>query len=100
VLGILAVLGTIAGLILAPKSFLFPALVAYVAWGLVKTVFVGLMDRLPSGDPLDDDILEEDEVDRDIEIAELPVARRRRRRHGRRITDRSPYNPHLTEGGE
>jgi CDP-diacylglycerol--serine O-phosphatidyltransferase len=51
-IGLALVLGTLAGLLFAPREFFFPALMGYVVWGLLKTVFVGLMDRVPTGDPL------------------------------------------------
>ncbi|MBK6488747.1 MAG: CDP-diacylglycerol--serine O-phosphatidyltransferase [Gemmatimonadetes bacterium] len=47
VLGSLLVLGTIVGVIFLPKQFFFPAAMAYVLYGLVATVFIGLLDRLP-----------------------------------------------------
>lgn len=49
VLGSLLVLGTIFGVIFLPKEFFFPAAMAYVLYGLVATVFIGLLDRLPAG---------------------------------------------------
>lgn len=47
VLGSLLVLGTIVGVIFLPKQFFFPAAMAYVLYGLIATVFIGLLDRLP-----------------------------------------------------
>jgi len=47
VLGSLLVIGTIFGVIFLPKQFFFPAAMAYVLYGLVATVFIGLLDRLP-----------------------------------------------------
>jgi len=57
VLGSLLVIGTIFGVIFLPKEFFFPAAMAYVLYGLVATVFIGLLDRLPAGeaDAADDD---------------------------------------------
>jgi CDP-diacylglycerol---serine O-phosphatidyltransferase len=40
-----------------PRYYFFTALMLYIAWGLVKSVLLGLLDRIPSGDPL----LEEDD---------------------------------------
>lgn len=47
ILGSLLVIGTIVGVIFLPKQFFFPAAMAYVLYGLVATVFIGLLDRLP-----------------------------------------------------
>ncbi len=52
----------LAGLFAAvaePRLFFFPALLLYAVWGLLKSVLLGLLDRLPGGDPL----LDEDEDD-------------------------------------
>ncbi len=35
-----------------PRYFFFPALLLYALWGLLKSVLLGLLDRLPGGDPL------------------------------------------------
>ncbi|HSW31113.1 MAG TPA: CDP-diacylglycerol--serine O-phosphatidyltransferase [Longimicrobiales bacterium] len=35
-----------------PRYYFFTALLLYIAWGLLKSAFIGLMDRLPGGDPL------------------------------------------------
>jgi len=60
ILGFLLVVGTFIGVIFLPKQFFFPALMAYVLYGIGRTVFLGLLDRLPGSrdgaDPeLDDD---------------------------------------------
>jgi CDP-diacylglycerol--serine O-phosphatidyltransferase len=44
-----------------PRYFFFPFLVAYTAWGLLRSVTLGLLDRLPDRDPLLDE--EEDDLD-------------------------------------
>jgi CDP-diacylglycerol--serine O-phosphatidyltransferase len=46
--------------ILVPQYFFFAFLLLYTVWGLVKSVLLGLLDRLPGGDPL----LDEEEDDR------------------------------------
>jgi CDP-diacylglycerol--serine O-phosphatidyltransferase len=74
------VIATIVGIIFLPKQFFFPALMAYVVWGVARTVFLGLLDRMPGTD--------EDEDDDEIESAPADAAmvddgrgpRRRRRR--------------------
>lgn len=79
IVGSLVVLGTLAGLIFLPWTFFFPAAVAYVTWGLARTVFVGFLDRtLPYdvGEPPGQGgaaAISGDGIHR----------RRRRRRHGR-----------------
>ena len=53
-----------AGALLAisfPRYWFFPSLVAYTAWGLCRSAFMGLLERLPDRDPL----LDEDEEDHD-----------------------------------
>jgi CDP-diacylglycerol--serine O-phosphatidyltransferase len=74
----LLVIGTLIGVIFLPKQFFFPAGMAYVLYGIGRTVFLGLLDRLPGRDPSGED----DEED----LESAPPRRRRRRR-------RSPRNP-------
>jgi CDP-diacylglycerol--serine O-phosphatidyltransferase len=47
ILGSLVVLGTVVGVIFLPRQFFFPALMAYVLYGLGRTVLVGLLARVP-----------------------------------------------------
>ncbi|HJU74673.1 MAG TPA: CDP-diacylglycerol--serine O-phosphatidyltransferase [Gemmatimonadaceae bacterium] len=49
IVGSLVVLGTIVGVIFLPRQFFFPALMAYVLYGLGRTVLVGLLARVPPG---------------------------------------------------
>jgi CDP-diacylglycerol--serine O-phosphatidyltransferase len=51
-LGTLVILGSIAGLIWLPKEFIFPALVAYVLFGVVKFFLLGLIGRSSSPDEI------------------------------------------------
>lgn len=57
--------------VLFPRHWFFPSLIAYTAWGLCRSVFMGLLERLPDRDPLldededHDDALEPREVDYD-----------------------------------
>lgn len=53
--------------ILFPRYFFFPFLMAYTAWGLVRSVIMGLLDRLPERDPL----LDEEDDDPDEAGAEV-----------------------------
>ncbi|NNM33745.1 MAG: CDP-diacylglycerol--serine O-phosphatidyltransferase [Gemmatimonadetes bacterium] len=53
------------GIVLAlsiPSYWFFPALVTYTVWGLLKSVFMGLLERLPERDPLLDTDEEEEET--------------------------------------
>lgn len=82
ILGTLIVIGTLVGVIFLPKPFFFPAMMAYVLWGVARTVFVGLLDRLPIAE-------EEPEMpgvvaaSDGVEGVGIPRRRRRRRRGGR-----------------
>lgn len=79
ILGSLVVLGTLAGLIFLPWTFFFPAAMAYVTYGLARTVLVGFLDRTL---PYDEDGRTES-ADGAGEGFEGQRRRRRRRRHGR-----------------
>ena len=46
------VLGALFLALTVPRYYFFLALLLYIAWGLVKSVLLGLLDRLPGGDPL------------------------------------------------
>jgi len=94
ILGTVVIVGTIVGVFFVPKQFFFPACLAYVSYGLVKTVLVGLLGRGPASEtsePLtdDDDDSQPRSADRTgaatlsyapSEIAAAQTARRRRRR--------------------
>jgi CDP-diacylglycerol--serine O-phosphatidyltransferase len=56
------------GALMRPALFLFPFLAIYTLFGLIRSVGLGLLDRLPERDPLLD---EEDEEDQDEAGAEL-----------------------------
>jgi CDP-diacylglycerol---serine O-phosphatidyltransferase len=71
--------------ITVPRYYFFPALVLYTTWGLVKSLVLGLLDRLPERDPLLDQ--EDEEVDdsgaeiRDLDYRDVaPVRFRKGRR--------------------
>ena len=77
----LLIVGTVVGL-LVRREFLFVALVAYVAYGLLRAVILGLMDRVPPGDdyfPGENAMLGTPSNGTD----EQPVRKRRRRRRPR-----------------
>jgi CDP-diacylglycerol--serine O-phosphatidyltransferase len=87
---LLVVLVGLSILIFRKEEFLFPALVLYVAWGLGRTLLLGVVDRLPTGDPLydadDDEEAEDEALARPVSVGEVPGSwrRRKRRRRGRR----------------
>ena len=105
IIGSVLFVAVIVGVLFRPRAFAFPVLVVYVAYGLLKTFFLGLLDRLPTGDPLFDVEDEEEDAEleaRPIELAEHPVGERRWNPRGRRATDRpAPFTQQQTnEGGE
>jgi CDP-diacylglycerol--serine O-phosphatidyltransferase len=55
------VLAALFAALSVPRYFFFSWGLLYIAWGLLKSVFLGLLDRLPGGDPLLDEDDEEDE---------------------------------------
>lgn len=69
-----------------PRYFFFPFLVAYTLWGLVKSVVLGLAERLPERDPLLDVDEEDEDLDdsraevRSLDYTEISPTRARRRR--------------------
>lgn len=108
ILGSLLVLGTVVGVIFLPKQFFFPAAMAYVLYGLVATVFIGLLDRLPTKEHDDEDGEEHEDDDgkrivpnvmTDADEDALATRRRRRRRRARgdRPGPTPPTNPNATE---
>ncbi len=68
-----------------PEYFFFPFSILYITYGLVRSVGMGLAERLPERDFL------EDELDPD-ERRELDYEQIRPRRFGRRKADRRPMN--------
>ncbi|MEQ9570041.1 MAG: CDP-diacylglycerol--serine O-phosphatidyltransferase [Longimicrobiales bacterium] len=67
-----------------PRYYFFTALVLYILWGLLKTVLLGLLDRLPDRDPLlddhDDDYDDESGDVRTLDYSHLNPEPRRSRR--------------------
>ncbi|HEX6937813.1 MAG TPA: CDP-diacylglycerol--serine O-phosphatidyltransferase [Longimicrobiales bacterium] len=83
-------LAAMAAALTIPSLFFFPALLAYVAYGVLKALVLGFFERLPERDPL----LDEEGGDeagaelREIDYDELSPHRRRwplRRRRARRV---------------
>ena len=52
-----------------PYYWFFPAIVGYALWGLLRSVFLGLLQRLPERDPLLDE--EPDAMDSEVEPREV-----------------------------
>ncbi|HEX6313512.1 MAG TPA: CDP-diacylglycerol--serine O-phosphatidyltransferase, partial [Gemmatimonadaceae bacterium] len=74
ILGTLIVIGTLVGVIFLPKPFFFPALMAYVIWGVARTVFAGLLDRIPIADERREGVVADSDG---VEGVALPRRRRR-----------------------
>jgi len=55
-----------------PQYYFFSALLLYATWGLLKSVLIGFLDRLPGGDPLLDE--DEDEAEARAETRALDYA--------------------------
>lgn len=89
VMGSLLVFGTLFGVIFLPKQFFFPALMAYVLYGIGRTAFLGLLDRLPS---VDDSSTSPSDLDDEHGDGQ----RRRRRRKPQRLNPGSPESPEDT----
>jgi CDP-diacylglycerol--serine O-phosphatidyltransferase len=105
--GTALVIGTVLGLIFVPRQFFFPALLAYVLFGVIKWAALGFLDRVPTGDSIFKEEEEDEDVDRPplVTVTETPdelAAGRRRRRRRRRRGDRpTPLNnPAVEEDGE
>ena len=81
-LGTALMIGCILAAIEVPELFFFPFLVTYTLIGLVRSVGLGLLDRLPDRDPLlDEDEEEVDEADaeiRTLDYGEVAPTRPRR----------------------
>jgi CDP-diacylglycerol--serine O-phosphatidyltransferase len=82
----------IALAITVPRLYFFTASIGYIAYGIIKSVVLGMVERLPERDPMVDE--EEEEVDeagaelREISYEELSPARRFvRRSPSRRAED-------------
>jgi CDP-diacylglycerol--serine O-phosphatidyltransferase len=94
------VVGGLALAVTVPRYYFFPATVLYTAFGLLKAILLGFMDRLPERDPLLD--LDEGELEVDdsgLEVRALDysdVAPGRFRKKRRR--PRKPRKPN--QGGD
>ena len=57
--------------VIFPRHWFFPSLIAYTAWGLCRSVFMGLLERLPERDPLLDDDHDDDLEPREVDYDDL-----------------------------
>ena len=104
--GSVIVAGTVIGVFVLRLEFFFPALSLYIAYGVVKTVILGLIERRGAAQEL----LEEEEIDgvavipphlpQGADQIDLGQVGRRRRRRGRRGTDQPPTLPPIDPGME
>lgn len=86
-LALVLALASIVAALTAPEYFFFPMAVLYISYGLLRTVVLGFLDRLPDQDPLLDEPDDEGEV-RELDYSEI----RRRTVTGRRRRPRFPRN--------
>jgi CDP-diacylglycerol--serine O-phosphatidyltransferase len=67
---ILMVVGIVLALVI-PAYWFFPALLAYTVWGLLKSVYMGLLERLPERDPLLDSEDDDEEESRQMDYTDI-----------------------------
>ena len=90
IIGTAVVIGSLIGALFFHEQFFFPASVAYVMYGVLKTAISGLLDRRLALDSGPDDELElandvpAEEGTPDLQIARTPLGGVRRRRRRRR----------------
>jgi CDP-diacylglycerol---serine O-phosphatidyltransferase len=79
-------LSCIVAAISIPSLFFFPALMGYVAYGVLKSLLLGFLERMPEDDPMLDEVGDEAGAElRDIDYRELsPWQRFRMQRQTRR----------------
>ena len=94
IMGTLLVVGIFAGVIFLPKQFFFPAWMAYVLYGIGRTVLLGLMGRVSSlQDDSDDDDDGEGEGEGESDASQNAAATRQRRRRRRNTNRPNPGHP-------
>jgi CDP-diacylglycerol---serine O-phosphatidyltransferase len=104
IVGSVVVVAIFLGLIFLPKEFFFPALVGYIVFGAAKFMFLGFLDRVPTGRSI---FMEEEDDEggtvMPADQADLVTGRRRRRRRRRRRAGDLPtptINRAVDDGGE
>ncbi len=90
------VLGGLFLAVAVPEYYFFTALLLYITWGLVKSVLLGFLDRLPGGDPL----LDEDEDDARAEIRDVDYRDLGPRSHVSLARERDPTPVDPAKGRE
>ena len=83
-LALVLVLAALFAAFTVPEYFFFGMSIVYISYGLLRTVILGFLDRLPDRDPLIDEDGDEGEV-REMDYEEI---RPRLRPHGRRGPNR------------
>ncbi len=74
------VLSALFAALAVPRYYFFAAGLLYITWGLVRSVLLGLLDRLPGGDPLldsEEDDEEESSRGRSVDYRDLGPGGRR-----------------------
>jgi CDP-diacylglycerol--serine O-phosphatidyltransferase len=75
--GLVLVILCVAGIMKFGRQFFFPAGMAYVLYGLVKTIILGFVDRIPTGSAYGDE-----DGDDELTARERRERKRRRRSSG------------------
>jgi CDP-diacylglycerol--serine O-phosphatidyltransferase len=86
---VLVLAGLFAAL-MVPRYFLFSLGLLYISWGLLKSVILGLLDRLPGGDPLLDEEEDEDDGEAWGEVRSLDYDELHARKRTQSDVDRPP----------
>ncbi len=83
VAGLAVTVATVLGIFLYGREFFFPAGMLYVLYGLIKTLVLGLVDRIPTGEMLESDYDEDDGALSEWRGGVVAAGRRRRHRSRR-----------------
>jgi hypothetical protein len=80
-------LGSIVAAFTIPALFFFPMAVLYITYGIVKALVLGLIDRMPERDPMDDEEYG-DEAGAELREIEYAEALDERQLQGRWLRER------------
>jgi CDP-diacylglycerol--serine O-phosphatidyltransferase len=69
--GIILVLSCVASLIWNPQLVVFPVGLAYITVGVVRSAALGLLDRIPDRDPLEEELEADETETRDLEYEDI-----------------------------